>query len=159
MMRFIRIVLLAALLAGTLDAGGAVINYSLNGGKDPAVIFRYIASAVFGRAAYTGGTNMVIWGVVLHYAIALGFTIAFFLLYPRMAILSDNRWLAGVFYGIAVWMVMNLVVVPMSHARKFPFRVTGALIAMGILILAIGIPISLMAHYYYDYTEKPRIRA
>jgi hypothetical protein len=159
MMRFIRIVFLAALLAGTLDAIGAIINYSLSGGKDPAIIFRYIASAVFGRAAYSGGVQMVVWGIVFHYAIAWGFTVAFFLLYPRMAILSDNKWLAGLFYGIAVWMVMNLVVVPMTHARRFPFRVSGALIAMGILILAIGIPISLMAHYYYDYTEKRRITA
>jgi hypothetical protein len=159
MLRFIRILLLAALLAGTLDALGAILSYSLHGGKDPALIFRYIASAVFGRAAYADGTSMVIWGVVFHYAIALGFTVVFFMLYPRMAILSDNKWVAAVLYGVVVWLVMNLVVVPMTHARKLPFHISGALIGVGILILAIGIPVSLMAHYYYDYTEKPMIRA
>ena len=44
---------------------------------------------------------------------------------------------------------MNLVVVPLSNAPKTPFNVLNAIQAMGILIVCIGLPISILANKYY----------
>ncbi|HXB93468.1 MAG TPA: hypothetical protein VNU72_14315, partial [Puia sp.] len=81
---FVQALLLAALIAGTLDASAAIISYYLHGGHQPARIFRFIASGVFGKQATSGGTDMVVYGVLFHYFIAFCFTAVFFILYPRL---------------------------------------------------------------------------
>ncbi|MEO6219460.1 MAG: hypothetical protein ABIO81_03460 [Ginsengibacter sp.] len=59
------------LLAGTLDAIAAMINYTINGGKLPSRIFQYIASGAVGTQAFKGGKGMIILGTIFHYIIAL----------------------------------------------------------------------------------------
>jgi hypothetical protein len=59
----VQAVLLTTLLAGSLDALSAIIQFTANGNHQPARIFRYIASGIFGRPALSGGTPMVVYGV------------------------------------------------------------------------------------------------
>ena len=148
-------ILLTGLLAGTLDGLAAVINFTINGGKDPVVlIFRYIAGAVFGAKARTGGTPMVIWGIFFHYMIAMLFTIFFFLIYPKIRSFLPHPIITGLIYGALVWVIMNQVVVPLSNLPKKPvFHLKNAAIQMGILMLCIGLPISLMTKKYYLYKK------
>jgi len=142
-------VLLTALLAGTLDMLGAIINYMINGGKNPAVIFQYIASAVFGKAAFDGSTSMMIAGLVFHYIIALMFTLFFFLLYPKAKLLSANSFVTAILYGIFVWAVMTLIVLPLTKLAPVPFDAQKAAIAALILILCIGLPVVICTKKYY----------
>ena len=68
-------VLQSCLLTGTLDAFVAIlISYKI----PPAVIFKFIASGWFGREAMSGGTSMVLWGLIFHYLIAAYFTVTLF---------------------------------------------------------------------------------
>ena len=54
----------AGLLVGTLDILAAFLNYYITtGNKDVFTVLRYIASAVFGRAAFAGGVNSVVAGL------------------------------------------------------------------------------------------------
>src|SRR5205085_9488017 len=76
------VILATGLLAGTLDAIAAIVNYTINGGKLPSKIFQYIASGAVGPQAFTGGAGMIILGIVLHYTIAMSFTLFFFLIFP-----------------------------------------------------------------------------
>ena len=142
---FVQAVLLTTLLAGSLDALGAIIQFTLSGNRQPARIFRYIASGFFGRSALTGGTPMVVCGVLFHYFFAFLFTVTFFLFYPRIPVLSSHPIAAGVGYGLAVWIVMNLLVVPLSRIGPRPLHLWPSLIGAGILVVAIGLPISLLA--------------
>ena len=62
----------AWLFAGTLDILAATIQVLIKGkNKDVVEVFkmicRYIASAVFGPSARTGGNEMVIAGLAFHY--------------------------------------------------------------------------------------------
>ena len=76
-------ILWIGLLTGTLDGLAALIlNYKISA----ATIFKFIASGMFGKAAFKGGAEMVVAGVVFHYLIALLFTGAFYLLYPFFTI-------------------------------------------------------------------------
>ena len=92
---------------------------------------------------------MIIAGLVLHYIIAFAFTIFFFLLFPKGKALSKNKILTGTLYGIFVWMIMNLVVVPLSSIGKRPFVFVSVLVNVLILIVCIGIPLSFMANKFY----------
>lgn len=128
-----------ALIAGTLDGLAAVIFLAK---MNFVGVFQYIASAILGKAAYTGGIKTVLLGLILHYFIAFSFTFFFALITNRISALRRNILLSGVIYGIFVWTVMNLLVVPLTKIPPTPFHVEKALINAIILIFCIGLPIS-----------------
>ncbi len=143
-------ILKAGLLVGTLDILSAVIYVTIRSGSFvPFNICKFVASGIFGKNAATGGTLMIIAGLVLHYIIAFAFTIFFFWLYPKIKFLSKNKILTGVIYGILIWTFMNVIVVPLSNVAYRPFNVTNAAINMIILIVCIGIPLSFIAAKSY----------
>jgi hypothetical protein len=149
-------VLRTGLIAGTLDILAAIVVYAIILDKATAVqILQGIASGVFGREAYTGGTAMALTGIVFHYLIAMAFTAAYFLLYPYLPFLHKQPLLSGLLYGVVVWVIMNLVVLPLSAYRMAPIRLGPALLGMSILIVMIGLPIALMAAKYYK--AHPRV--
>ncbi|HEY4061642.1 MAG TPA: hypothetical protein VGM30_07065 [Puia sp.] len=90
---------------------------------------------------------MVIYGLLFHYFIAFMCTLVFFLSYTRMPALPRcNKYITGIVYALLVWAITNLVIVPLSRAPQGHFHVQSVLTGMGILVLAIGLPISLLAH-------------
>lgn len=142
----LRLALRVASIAGTLDIAAAVVYYSLHGGRQPVHILLYIASALLGDAAYRGVVfPAAAIGLIGHYLAALGWTIVFLVLMKNKAWRTYNPWSRGAVYGILVWCGMNLVVVPISRAEQAPLVWPDTGISMGILIVAFGIPISLMA--------------
>jgi len=152
-------VLFAGLVAGSLDALGASIVYGpLLGKSTVANIFRGIASAVFGKRAFQEGSEMVAWGLFFHYCIALSFAVFYFLIYPHLPWLRARKWLSGLLYGIFVWCVMNLAVLPLVFKRGISLQPWPALKGMLILIVAIGLPIALLAHAWYTSRNRPVLR-
>jgi hypothetical protein len=140
----------AGLIAGTLDILSAFIYYYVKTGKTNfLVIFKFIASGIFGKAAGEGGSIMILAGFILHYTIAFAFTIFFFWLHPKVNVMSKNRVVTAIVYGLFVWSVMNLIVVPLSNTVHRPFNIANAIINMGILIICIGLPLSFIANAYY----------
>jgi len=136
------IILLTALLTGTLDATAALLwNYKIKA----VIIFQFIASGIFGKAAFAGGANMVLWGIYLHYGIALLFTTAFYLTYPFFYSLFRNKYIVGAEYGLIAWMIMNLLVVPFSKIGRGPLHLSYVIAGMVILIICIGLPVALVA--------------
>jgi uncharacterized membrane protein YagU involved in acid resistance len=104
---------------------------------------------VFGKSAFSGDNMMAVWGLLLHFLIAFIWTILFFLIYPKLKLLSWNRIITGILFGIFIWIMMSQVVVPMSKATAGPFDIKQAVIAVLILIGAIGLPLSFILHRYY----------
>ena len=142
-------ILWAGLFVGYLDITSAIINFMFNSNKSPVLIFNYIASAAFGKERAYSESSMVAYGVLFHFIVAYSFTIFFFLIYPYLNFLSKSRLLTGILYGCFIWCVMNLVVVPNTHINKYPPMVAKTLIQVGILIVAIGIPLSYIAYWFY----------
>jgi uncharacterized membrane protein YagU involved in acid resistance len=101
-----------------------------------------VASGLFGKAAFTSGTSMIVAGLVIHYIIAMAFTVLFFLLVKNTALLRRTRLVTGVLYGVFVWTIMNVLVLPITNAPPLPRTVSRDLQAMAILILCIGLPLS-----------------
>ena len=135
----------AGLLVGSLDISAAFIQFYSKTGRGPTPVLKYIASGVFGKDAFTGGNEMVAWGFLFHYIIAIGFTFFFFWLVLQWPVLLNNRILTGILYGIFIWTTMQFLVLPLSHIGRPAFKLTNALIAASILIVCIGIPLALIA--------------
>lgn len=109
------------------------------------MVLKYIASALFGKEAFSSGVTMSIVGLLLHYTIAFSFTVFFFWIYPKLKFLSINIFLTAVLYGLFVWTIMNQVVVPLSKIPERPFSWSGAAQAAAILIVCIGLPLTVIA--------------
>ena len=151
-------ILWVGLLVGTLDISSAFIQTKIMfPSRNPLGVLRYIAGAVFGKERANSENSMLFFGALFHFIIAYSFTIAFFLLYPHIPLLSKNRLLTGIFYGLVIWAVMNLLVVPQTKIGHRPFVLKNAAIAAGILIVAIGIPLSYFAYRFY-YGRRSSLR-
>lgn len=139
-------ILWIGLLTGTLDGLAALIlNYKISA----ATIFKFIASGMFGKAAFKGGAEMVVAGVVFHYLIALLFTGAFYLLYPFFKRGLRNAYLIAALYGFTAWLVMNRVVIPISQ-KAFPvMKLQVVFTGIAVLIVCLGLPIALIADRHY----------
>ena len=146
----IKIILLTALLAGTLDILSAIINTYVQYGISPGRVFRFIASGVFGDNAYSGGLVMIAAGIIFHYFIALIWTVIFFFIFIKFNLSPCCKYIYGLAYGILVWLVMNLIVVPLSNTPHHPFTFKGVLLGVLFLIFFIGLPVSLSYHKYYS---------
>ena len=145
----------AGLLAGILDITAAFINYSVSTGKNPVRVLQFIASGVFGKAAFSGEATMALWGFLFHMLIAMVFAVLFFLVCLKISWLPENRWTAGIVYGIVVWSIMNLLVVPLSNTPPIPFHPAKALLAVGILMVCVGLPVSFIVGNYFRQSVAP----
>jgi len=137
-----RKILVLGLITGTLDALAAlIINYKIN----PLLIFRFIASGVFGRGAFSGAEEMVIAGIIFHYLIAYLFTTAFYLLYPFSFSILKNKYIVAIVYGGIAWLIMNLIVVPLSMIGLHHISITAIITGVCTLIICVGLPVVLVA--------------
>jgi hypothetical protein len=120
--------LLATLVAGTLDIGYAIVSSALRG-IEPMVIWQSVASGLIGKATYEGGVKTAVLGGVLHFSMMAAFVAAFFLMSRRWPRLLEHPLLWGALYGVGVFCVMNYAVVPLSaigHTiQRTPLRFIG----------------------------------
>jgi hypothetical protein len=142
-------ILKAGAIAGTLDILSACTYYYIKSGKNPVNILPYVASGIFGKSAFSGGTEMIVAGLLFHYLIAFSWTLIFFFIYPYISSFFKTPIITGLIYGIVIWLIMNLLIVPFSGTPKSSFKIVNAIINMVILMYAIGLPISLIVSNYY----------
>ena len=131
----------AGLIAGALDITAAFVVYGFVGAT-PIRILQGIAGGLVGPRTYEGGVATAILGLICHFTIAFGAAAVYFALSRRMSFLIRHSVTAGVLYGIVVYFFMNRVVVPLSHARKYPFSLKMMIIGVVIHIFCVGLPIS-----------------
>jgi uncharacterized membrane protein YagU involved in acid resistance len=147
----------AGLLVGTLDIVAASLHYAIQtGGNPPWPVLQYIASGLFGQEAYRGGIAMMLAGLFFHYCIAFAFTSFFFWLYGSLRRYASSPIWIGVLYGLFVWAVMNLVVVPLSKIPPRPFTLGNVLINVVILVVCMGIPLAVVTNSFYKEMHAGR---
>jgi hypothetical protein len=144
-----KIILLAGFVAGTLDLLGAIIIYAIILKKIAAEkLVRGIASGVF-KQAFSGGTEMVMYGIAFHYLIAFVFTIFYFLIFPNIPFLKKYIILSGLLYGFFVWAVMNLIILPLVFPNLAAVTLESVYTGAPILMVMMGLPLSYFANKYY----------
>jgi uncharacterized membrane protein YagU involved in acid resistance len=141
--RTLRAILVGGLVAGTFDLVMAFISF---GWRVP----RGIASGLLGSSAFHGGIGTWLLGVVLHFTIAFGAAAVFCLVSLKLDFIRQHFVVCGLFFGIAVWLVMNLIIVPLSAfpAKGRPFTAAGMIQGLLVHMFLIGLPIAASARRF-----------
>ena len=140
----------AGLLAGLLDISFAFLYSYIKRGTYPSSVLKYIAEKVFGKQAFTNSTLENITGLLVHFAIAMCWSFLFFILYRTVKIMQRNMIITGILYGLFVWAMMNMVLLPAWNNKAYLFNAESSIINAVILIIAIGLPLSLIAKQHYQ---------
>lgn len=136
-------ILYGGLIVAVLDGLDAVIFFGLKG-ISPTRIFQHIASGLLGRASFSGGVATVGLGIMLHVLIALILTATYYGASLKFPVLLRRAVLCGMLYGVAVYAVMNYVVIPLSAAQSTAF--SPGVFVNGVVghALLVGLPIGLV---------------
>jgi hypothetical protein len=146
-------ILIAWLLAGTLDITTAVLYYAGLSITRASTLLQGIASGVLGARAFGGGLETAALGLAFHYLIALIWTFVLFVCLRAFKALTRHLALTGIVYGIVVWLAMNLIVLPLSNVRHAPIHLRPAIIGAIILVFCIGLPLALVLGGYMRETR------
>jgi hypothetical protein len=123
-------------IAGTLDLTQACILFGWN-------IPLSIAGGLLGPKASQGGVGTYILGVLLHFFIACSAAAIYYAASRRLDFMVEHPLVCGLFFGMAVENVMNLIVLPLSalHA-KGPYQLHDLILGLIVHAIVIGLPIS-----------------
>jgi len=135
-----RAVLQGGLLAGILDIVAAFIVYGFRGAT-PFRILQSIASGLLGAEAFELGLTTAALGGLLHFFIACGWALVYYGASRQLSVLTKRPVLSGVAYGAAVYLLMNLVVVPLSAVPKRAFTFDAVILVVH--MVCVGLPIAL----------------
>src|SRR5215469_7539375 len=109
-------ILLGGIIAATIDIGAA----SLISGRDVIYILHIVAGGLLGRSSLSGGMPTALLGLLLQELMGL-IIAAIYVAASGLLPLLKRRWLAcGLLYGVAIFLVMNYIVVPLSAWRHWP---------------------------------------
>ena len=136
-------ILVGGLVAGTFDQISAFISFGWG-------VPRAIASGLLGSKAFQGGTATWLLGIGLHFFIALSAAAIYVLSSRRLDFLRQHFFVCGLFFGIAVYLVMNLVVLPLSAVpfKVGPFSVHAMIQGLLVHMFLIGLPISVSTRVF-----------
>jgi len=146
----IKFIFLTAIIVAVLVIAAAILNAYVSSGTAPSVVMQFIASGAFGKQAFAGGLPMVLWGCLFHFLIATSWTLLFYLLYPRTALLAKNRIVSGIAYGSFIWFFMTFVVMQLDNTPKQVFDLKNAIVDVGICITTAGLPVAVLVGKYYS---------
>jgi len=130
-----------------LDITAAFVTWAPRGIR-PAQILRGIASGLLGPKSFDGGWQTALFGTVLHFGIAFSAAGVFYGASRKLLFLKRRPVLSGVLYGIAVYVFMYWVVLPLSAYHKPPFSISATIMAIVTHIVCVGLPISLIVDRY-----------
>jgi len=132
---------IAGLVAGTIDIGAAAaINH-----VGPALILQGIASGLLGMKSYAGGAGTVALGLALQLGMSIAIAGIYALAATRLAWLVSRPVLAGLAFGLGVFAVMNLIVVPLSAFGPRPAHVSAVWVLLNVVaMLVFGVLVALI---------------
>jgi hypothetical protein len=142
------VMIVTGLVAGSLDLATALLFFMSRTKQKPEMLLKYIASGIVGQAAFKGGAAMAVLGLCLHFFIAFCWVAFYFTIYPWVAGWEMGLWVDAIGYGLLVWVLMNLVVLPLSRAARRPFSLSFVLVNMVILMVMIGLPCAYAARHF-----------
>ena len=137
---------IGGLIIGTADA---IIYHwfvtSVLGGFPLISVFQYIASGALGESAFAGSIATALLGVLFHFLISIVIAGVFILSADRIPLLRRHPIIGGLLYGFGVFIVMNMIVIPLSATPPLPAPTTPQLI-MNLLdhVLVVGLPLGIL---------------
>lgn len=138
----------ATIIAGTLDIISAFVFAGI-GGATPSQVMAFVASGPFGDGTLTG-FPAILAGMFVHYGIMACMAAVYIAIAPRIPVLLRHPIVAGIAYGVLLWIIMYWIVRPLRWPDSpLPYgwwNIGNALFSHCILV---GIPIAVIASRYY----------
>jgi len=131
-------IVLAGCAAATVDLIYISTYSYLMAGVMPVRILKSIATGLLGTDALNGGAGVATLGFVAHYVILIVAASFYWAASRRIPFLTQRAFLAGILYGLAIWLVMNYIVLPLSAAPKFNGPMLGKVCNFAAHLLLIG---------------------
>ncbi len=123
-------------IAGTLDLTQAFILF---GRRVPLVI----AAGLLGKQAFHGGASTYVLGVLLHFFIATSVAAIYYVASRKLTFLTEHPLVCGLFYGMAVELVMSYIVLPLSALQSTgPYSLHDVLLGLVVHMIVIGLPVA-----------------
>jgi len=143
---FLRLSVIGGLIIGFADE---IIYHwfvqNVLGGVPLISLYQYIASGALGESAFAGGIPVALLGVLFHYLFSIVIAGVFILSVDRIPLLRRYLMPSALLYGFGVFIVMNMIVTPLSATPPLPAPTTSQLI-IGILdhILVFGLLLGIL---------------
>ena len=85
----------------------------------------------------------------MHFLIATVATAVFYVAARRLKFLLEHAIIAGLLYGVGVYLFMNFIVLPLSAVpqRNAP-PLSGRIIGLLVIMFCVGLPISVIVHRF-----------
>ena len=130
-------ILIGGAVAGTLDQIAAFVTSGFN-------VPRVVAAGLLGpQIIHSSHSGFWILGLVLHFFIAFSAAAIYCITSQKQEFLKEHFFVCGMFFGVAVFLVMYLIVMPLSALHyKGPYTLTTLLQAVTIHMALIGLPIA-----------------
>jgi hypothetical protein len=115
-------------------------------GKTPLIsVLQYITSGAMGNAAFTGGLATALLGLVLEFFMTIIIAGVFILSADRIPLLRRYVIPGSLLYGFGVFIVMNMIVTPLSATPPIPAPPMWLFIEIILEhILLIGLPLGIL---------------
>jgi hypothetical protein len=112
------------------------------------VAWQYIASGALGMSAFEGGTATALVGVLFHLIISFLIAGVFIVAADRIPLLRRYAIPASLLYGFGVFIVMHMIVTPLSATPPIPAPTLPWLIeAILEHILLAGLPLGMLVRW------------
>ena len=125
----LRLSVIAGLIIGFADA--IVYHWfvqNILGGVPLISLYQYIASGALGESAFAGGIPTALLGVLFHFIFSIVIAGVFILAVDRIPLLRRHIIPGSLLYGFGVFIVMNMIVTPLSATPPIPAPTTQELI-------------------------------
>jgi hypothetical protein len=137
-------ILIATLVAGTLDILAAIGLTLYFGMRSVGDMLRFVASGPF-PAATDWGTGGAVLGLAVHFTLMAIMVSAYVLVAARQPALRARPVPWGVAFGLLTYVVMNLIVVRLRFGGPFPPSTRAIVTQLFCHIVLVGIPTALIA--------------
>ncbi|SRR6266516_630225 len=145
--RAFQTIVYGGLVVGVLDILDAMLFFGIRNGVKPIRIFQSIASGLLGSSSFDGGMKTALLGGLLHFLIAFILATTYYVASRILPMLIRHAVMWGLIYGVAVYFVMNFVVLPVSAVGPRTAPIPWAVFLNGVIghALLVGLPIALLA--------------
>ena len=133
---------IAGLIAGILDIASAFVIAELKGTGSIRML-QGIASGLLGSQSFEGGMATAGLGLAIHFSIAFTAASVFYVGSRQFSFLTQHAVASGLLYGIAVYVFMYWLVVPLAFINAH-HSISRDVTAMIVHMVLIGLPIALV---------------
>jgi hypothetical protein len=143
----LRAIVWGGLACAVLDGLAASVQFGLKGIK-PLHVWQGVASGLLGDRAFRKGWVSGGFGLLLHFVIAFSVATVFVKACLQLPVFARAYWISGPLYGVIVFLLMNLAVVPLSARAEKPASSQVIFVQLIIHILFVGLPIAMAANRF-----------